>query len=166
MTETTERTSFSRPALDALAAGAEVRLNLVGPASGWDSWTGAVLHELLIAGVGSGEIDGDVGTQAAEHVVDRRPLNGLLDTAEFVHDLAFRLPMLEASLRPVRARIIEYVEPLVAEQAATAIRGGRLDAASLLVQRFLELSVRFAEGHVEPALLANAFERLLNGGER
>ena len=48
-------------------------------------------------------------------------------------------------------------------QAAAAFRDARHDAATASVQWFLQLAARYAEGHVEPALLTNTLHRLVNG---
>ena len=144
-------------------AASEERLRALSPAVGWGPWLEALLRDLLVAGVRSGSIDGSVAKKAAEYFVAFRPHAGFLAAVEFVHDLSFRFPELDSTLRPVRARIIEHVEPLVAEQAAAAIRDARHDAATASVQGFLQLAARYAEGHVEPALLTNTLHRLVNG---
>lgn len=145
-------------------ATSEERLRAVSPAVGWGPWLEALLRDLLVAGVRAGSIDADVAKKAAEHFVASRPHAGFLATVEFVHDLSFRFPELDSTLRPVRARVIEYVEPLVSERAVAAIRDGRHEAATATVQGFLQLATRYADGHVEPTLLTNALQRLVNGG--
>lgn len=144
----------------------EQRLRALSPAVGWELWLQAALRDLLVAGVRAGSIEGDLAKRAAEYIVDQRLVIGFLNAVTFVHDLATRFDGLEEPLRPVRAEVVEYVEPLVADCVTAAIGDGRYEEAADSAEEFLRLAAGYTEGRLEPAQLAKALQRLVNGGTR
>lgn len=154
-------------------SGAEIRgvvagvdLNALAPADGWNTWVGAALRDVLVGGVSAGTIDGDLAKSAAEMIVERGKLRDFRDAVDFVHRLTSRFPGLHAPLRPVRAGLVERIEPLVVMQASAALRDGRWDAATGTVEEFLDLTERFVEECIEAAPLVEALSRLAKGGPK
>jgi hypothetical protein len=159
-----------RPRVPAIPAdheappGAATRLpRAAEPREGWTPWLKETLTGILVGGVRSGQIDADLARDVAEHFVDCVSPDGLVETVEAVHDLAHRFPWLGSSLDAIRAGILEFVEPRVAEIALSELRRGRTARALAATQRYLELAERYLAGRVAPARFVTTLAAILEG---